>query len=59
MQKSSKLINNIIKKVAIQYLNNLKLFKGVYGEVAINNGIINVPAMRKVLKDGKPIEVEK
>ncbi len=44
---------------ALQYLNNLKSFKGVYGEVAINNGIINVPAIKKVLKDGKPIEVEK
>lgn len=44
---------------ALQYLNNLKSFNGVYGEVAINNGILNVPAIKKVLKDGKPVEVEK
>ena len=43
---------------ALKYLNNLKSFKGVYGNVAVNNGILNVPAIRKVLKDGKPVEVK-
>ena len=43
---------------ALKYLNNLKSFKGVYGDVAVTDGILNVPAIRKVLKDGKPVEVK-
>lgn len=43
---------------ALKYLNSLKSFTGVYGEVAINDGILNVPAIRKTLKNGKPVEVK-
>ncbi len=43
---------------ALRYLNNLESFTGVYGEVAIKDGILNVPAIRKVLKDGKPVEIK-
>ncbi|MBP5698733.1 MAG: ABC transporter substrate-binding protein [Alphaproteobacteria bacterium] len=43
---------------ALSYLNNLQTFTGVYGQVDIHDGILNVPAIRKELKDGKPLEVK-
>lgn len=51
--------NSNSNEEALKYLNNLKSFNGVYGEVAIDsNGIINVPAIRKTLKDGVAVEIK-
>ncbi|MBP5399845.1 MAG: hypothetical protein J6Y53_05485 [Alphaproteobacteria bacterium] len=50
--------NSNSNEEALKYLNNLKSFNGVYGEVAINDGILNVPAIKKVLQNGQPIEVK-
>ena len=50
--------NSNSNEEALQYLNSLKSFTGAYGEVAIQDGIINVPAIRKVLQNGQPVEIE-
>ena len=50
--------NSKSNEEALKYLNNLQTFTGVYGKVEIHDGILNVPAIRKVLKDGNPVEVK-
>ena len=50
--------NSTNNEEALTYLNKLKSFTGVYGKVAIQDGILNVPAIRKILKDGSPIEIK-
>lgn len=47
------------KEGALEYLNNIKSFDGVFGKIMIDNdGVINTPPIKKVLKSGKSVTVE-